>query len=248
LQKKYEKTLFIKTSGRWKNNMRNRKLFGILMISILMICLLTGCRDKVKNKYSSLDDLDIEVYEENVMARIKITDSYTKDNIKYFIFTTNVSGERKFTLSEEEYDKFIGLNNDAVDCTIWHIKSNEDIFQDKYKTVANGNLTCYNLKNYLDENIPGFGSYSYYVGYSYPIGIESACDLKFKYSDYCIDMNDYENEETVYVRSNIDICRYSFLGEKGYTDKEVQEYKEVIDKVSKETADACEMLIKMKEK
>ena len=50
------------------------------------------------------------------------------------------------------------------------------------------------------------------------------------------------------MRSNIDICRYSFLGEKGYTDKEVQEYKEVIDKVSKETADACEMLIKMKEK
>lgn len=228
--------------------MRNRKLFGILMISILMICLLTGCRDKVKNKYSSLDDLDIEVYEENVMARITITDLYTKDNIKYFIFTTNVLGERKFTLSEEEYDKFIGLNNDAVDCTIWHIKSNEDIFQDKYKTVANGNLTCYNLKNHLDENIPGLSSYFYYIGYSYPIGIESACDLEFKYSDYCIDMNDYENEETVYVRSNIDICRYSFLGEKGYTDKEVQEYKEVIDKVSKETADACEMLIKMKEK
>ena len=74
-----------------------------------------------KNKEIQRSASEITTSKENAMARITIDDSYKKAGVKYYEFYTDLTYNKKFTLSEEEYDKYIGAGNDAVDSTIYSL-------------------------------------------------------------------------------------------------------------------------------
>ena len=85
----------------------------------------------------------------NGEARICIEDTYTKAGVKYYVITTDGSGFSRFILSEDEYGEYIGLGNDAVDCTIYTLYCASDIYKDYYFLEDIGHLEATeNTKDY----------------------------------------------------------------------------------------------------
>lgn len=111
-----------------------------LLIIVLVLVLIAGAMVFLKKRgffckemvaYSGKDDMNFVHTAEKKLARVNIVDSYTKNGVKYLSFTTNVSGERRFLMTEDEYDKHFGKGNDAVDCTIWSLTEESDFTKEE---------------------------------------------------------------------------------------------------------------------
>lgn len=115
-----------------------------LLIIVLVLVLIAGAMVFLKKRgffckemvaYSGKDDMNFVHTAEKKLARVNIVDSYTKNGVKYLSFTTNVSGERRFLMTEDEYDKHFGKENDAVDCTIWSLRRKAILLRKRSKNM-----------------------------------------------------------------------------------------------------------------
>lgn len=202
------------------------------------ICLSKGLLDKEIMAYAGKEELDVKLEKENKLARIKIEDSYVKGGVKYLIFTTDVSRQRRFLMSEEEYDKHIGKGNDAVDCTIWRLTENNEVYRAKY--LGYPGIDC-------EDVIKGIQKIdvSWEYGGSDCVCVTSAYGKRFRCGDYCITLQCKEEGVVYYysfAENNMKIERYSFLGETDFTEEEVEEYKTLLDKAGKDIVEICRVL------
>ena len=205
------------------------KKYVFVLLSLIMATFLTGCNTKITDEYESVEDISVEHNSSNEMARITIKDEYTKDSIKYFVFTTNVSGDKKFTLSEADYDKYIGIGNNAVDCTIYNLKLNTTLLNYDGLIIPNSALptgsndyqtlwdTIDKIDN-VDANYPAIPSFY----------ISSAYGTDFTYGEYQI----YVPYKSKTMNEEINLRRCSFAGESDFTEEEIDDYKQIMDKVS----------------
>lgn len=107
----------------------------ILFMLILCMAFLTGCGDVGQKKHlkppAEITSADVDysiTVEEDVFGRVEIIDTYTLDGEKYFTFTTTLPHDNKErTLSATEYDKTIGLGNDAFTTDICRYEGKAEV-------------------------------------------------------------------------------------------------------------------------
>ena len=220
--------------------MRKKKLLSLILI-FCCIFMMTGCCDKVITSYSDNPKIKTEHTSENKVARITITDSYTKSGIKYYIFTTNVSGTRKFILSEKEYDEYIGLENDAVDCTIYYLSLQSEVCKYKYWLISKYKLPYNrgfgeNYFYYLDDllgNTPEIiEKTSYQIKKAYD---SSGNEVIFNedYPEYKILMDSNPEVDKEQINASMNLYRYSFVGENDFSKDDIAQYTDVMENVNK---------------
>lgn len=200
----------------------------LLAVIVSFFLIMDSIIPNVKSRilYENKDNITTKLSERHETARINITDTYTKSGIKYYIFTTDVSRNRTFTCSEEEYDKYIGLGNNAVDCTIYTLYCASDIYKDYYFLEDIGHLEA-------TENTKDYSFHSDIL--CSPYYIDSAYGKCFAYGDFCLDV---ENEEGWIIKNStwtteMRIQKYSFLGDTEFSEEELEKYKDLMDKVNK---------------
>lgn len=93
-----------------------------IILMLLLMFFVTGCGNKKFDLYQGSQDIKITRKSDSGTARINISDTYKKGGEKYFIFSTDITGEQEFTLSEKKYDEYIGNGNDAVDYTSYNMQ------------------------------------------------------------------------------------------------------------------------------
>lgn len=205
------------------------KKYVFVLLTLIITTFLTGCSTKITDEYRGIEDINVEHDFNNKTARITIKDEYTKDNVKYFVFTTDISDDKKFTLSEADYDKYIGNGNDAVDCTIYSLNLNTTLLNYDGLIIPNSALpgssndyqTLWNTIDKIDNvdaNYPAIPSFY----------ISSAYGTEFLCGEYAIEVP----YKTKTINEEISLCRYSFAGETDFTEEEIDEYKQIMDKVS----------------
>lgn len=216
------------------------------LAGVLKFFMRLGCFCKEVTAYSGKEDLKFVHTAESKLARVNIVDSYTKNGVKYLSFTTSVSGERTFLMSEDEYDKHFGKGNDAVDCTIWSLTERNVIYREKYyfysgiktkdvkaaiyKLCEPGDMEFRTPYNHLREIKVMVGNGVKFDDGDYDIqahfGVPWVDDMmSWKY--FCSVANDFSKQ------------RYSFLGESDFTTEEIEENKKAIDKVESDIVDIC---------
>ena len=67
-----------------------------------LMFFVTGCGNKKFDLYQGSQDIKITRKSDSGTARINFSDTYKKGGEKYFIFTTDITGEQEFTLSEKK--------------------------------------------------------------------------------------------------------------------------------------------------
>lgn len=231
-------------------------LFGV----ICCVFMMTGCCDKEIYNFKDDPNIKAEHTSEEEMARITIKDSYTKSNIKYYIFTTNVSGTSRFTLSEEDYDKFIGIGNDAVDCTVYSLKLQSEISEYRYLGFPKGGLPCsgseragYDLLDLMDDTSsivesgsgideilsPSSSRYFIYTAYD---GEGSEVDFTTHNQEYKIFVSSKSSKQEQ-ICSRMELYHYSFIGEEDFTKDEIDKYNDVMTTVNGDISDKIKQII-----
>lgn len=215
-----------------------KKLYFSVVV-FLMAFFMTGCIDTEVFAYSNKEDIVMETSFCEKMARIEITDTYTKNDMKYYVFETDISGDDTFTLSEEEYDKYIGLGNDAVDCTVYKLTCHSDVFSYNYHFgLPNGKLhdDCQVLWDLVSasENIRSYGSVVFGNDY---IHIYRTSGMEFNYGD-CILRCTCDNDRAD-VTVDVEISHYSFAGDTEFAKEDIDQYKEVLNNLYLELVGLC---------
>lgn len=216
------------------------------LAGVLKFFMRLGCFCKEVTAYSGKEDLNFVHTEESKLARVNIVDSYTKNGVKYLSFTTNVSGERTFLMSEDEYDKHFGKGNDAVDCTIWSLTERNTIYREKYYFYSGIKTKDVKAAMYKLRE-PGDMEFRIPYNHLREIKVMVANGVKFDDGDYDIqahfgvpwvdDMMSWKYFCS--VANDFSKQRYSFLGESDFTTEEIEEYKKAIDKVESDIVDIC---------
>lgn len=197
----------------------------IVLISLLALILsLAGCKDKNLYTYSNKDDIQVETYSVDTLARITIVDTYKKNDVTYYILQTNVSDDREWTLSEAEYDEIIGLGNDAIDCTVHYLKCNTKIISQSYSPFF-GSF----LENALSEALRKLGAKYHNLPST---SIKSIYDMKFNSGEYYFCTVNSNGAE--WIENKLTLKRYSFMGESSFTEEEINMYVLFMHKVASE--------------
>lgn len=186
----------------------------LLLVSGLMLGFILGGHIVFLN-YRDESDINITRDSHSDMAKIKIIDKYTKADGNYIEFTTDKTGAKKFLLSEEDYNKYIGKDCNAVDYTEYRVNL--------YTTI--GKISCRDYaKKYIQDN-KIYDIDSLPVIYDeYSIRVARVDDVKYDGFDVIVDFDDDFNY-------NVDMTlkHYSFLGETDFTDEELGVHKKNID-------------------
>lgn len=211
------------------------KKFNIILMLLLMF-FLTGCCNKKFDLYQGSQDIKITRKSDSGTARINISDTYKKGGEKYFIFTTDMTGEQEFTLSEKKYDEYIGNDNDAVDYTSYNIqfetslyKYRKNIFTSIYSNQDNTVEIINSLEKYPDIEVYKENETS--VTYS-SLYIKKYQDNRFNKTDYTVSSESDSKYFTGRSTERLNVTHYSFMGEHDFTDDEVNHYCKVMDEIS----------------
>lgn len=203
---------------------KNMGCLTFLIIAIMCIVSIVKLNESFKEVnvvYEDIENIDATNTTEKVIARIYIKDSYVMGGENYYIFTTSETGKKEFTLSETEYDQYIGIGNDAVEGY-------------EYKFVLESKLLYlpYNTNYWYNRHKHTCG----YVMADFTGGVneEGMTILAVDYSDYNTNLYGitikpkykYEGKNNALIMSESTMYRYSFLGEKAFTDEEIVTYKE----------------------
>lgn len=226
-----------------------------LLIIVLVWAFIAGAMEFLKKRgffckemvaYSGKEDMNFVHTEESKLARVNIVDSYTKNGVKYLSFTTSVSGERTFLMSEDEYDKHFGKGNDAVDCTIWSLTERNVIYREKYYFYSGIKTKDVKAAIYKRRE-PGDMEFRTPYNHLREINVMVGNGVKFDDGDYNIqahfgmpwveDMGSWKYFCS--VTNDFSKQRYSFLGESDFTAEEIEEYKKAIDRVESDIVDIC---------
>lgn len=220
----------------------------IIIIAVaLVVCKIAcevlvrlGYMSKEVTAYSNEDDLKIEHTKESKLARIHIVDSYTKGGEKYIVFKTDVSGWHQFTMSEQEYDKYIGLGNDAVDCTIWQLTADNVIYEEKY--IQHKGIKRKDIENGIGKSDISDILWHHNCGENSCIVVDRAYGKRFQEGTYYIDVLCGVQKGTnyySYIKNNLRVKRLSFLGKTDFSEDEIKEYKAALDKTGKKIVNIC---------
>lgn len=201
------------------------KKYILMVVTLVSLLVLAGCNDKETYTYSSKEDIQVEAYSVDKLARITIADTYKKNDVTYYVIQTDVSGDREWTLTEAEYDEIIGLGNDAIDCTVHYLKCNSKIISQSYHSLW-GSVLDIELSKVLSEFDVKYHTFP-------STGIKSIYDMKFNSGEYYIDTTQTAEEEL--VKSKLTLKRYSFVGESAFTEEEIDAYVEFMHKINSET-------------
>lgn len=155
-----------------------------------------------------------ETNETKELARLKIKDTYKKDGMRYYIFRSDISEDREFILSEEEWNKYIGYGNDAVDCNVYTLTMQGNIGTIKGFPNPSYTKQVYGIDD--SEMTDGLDD-----GARINIIVEATDDRTL-----------YKQTFDAYGR--ILIKRYSFVGEKDFSEKEIEEVKSQFELKAKE--------------
>lgn len=218
-----------------------KKIWLSAIVLLLMFCL-TGCGMEVVSAYTDLADIKTEVDSYDKMARIEIIDTYTKAGVKYYVFTTDISQNKKFTLSEAEYDKYIGLGNNAVDCTVYNLNCYSNVFLYKYFLFPDMDLYNYQSLWDIEDRIEHV-NFSGYVNEN-SVYVYTAYDLVFEHGDYritCGEDDDYREGDgrIKVVTTELDLNRYSFAGELAFSEEEINKYLQIMNDLNTEMVTQC---------
>ena len=184
---------------------------------------------------------DIERVSEQKTARISLIDTYQKQGVKYYVFKTDISGAIEFVLSEEEYDKYIGIGNDAVDCTVYKIFYKSLIFRKIDLLIKDE----YTLENFLEKMKMLKGIEAEKNPFDdKEISITRTNGKCFNYDEYNIFIENSRGLNSCHwIYSELSISKYSFMGEVDFTPKEVEEYQKTINWTDVHIKRLCEYFL-----
>lgn len=195
----------------------------VLILILICIILVEISEISTASKYNGIDSIDVSHTSEKTFIRIYIEDTYVMGGEKYYIFKTSETGETEFTLSETDYNKYIGEGNDAVEGYVYKLALESELlhFTNKISHISDKHLrictdALYNLNTESTGQVPlNDTDYKYYNTDLYSISITPELMHKIK--------------PNTIIMSELKICRYSFLGENDFTDKEITTFKEDFD-------------------
>lgn len=211
-----------------------KKNLTLLLILCTCIFLFTGCSDKEEYSYASAD-IVMEHTSNSGVARINITDQYTKAGKKYYIFTTDKTNEIYFILSEEEYDKYIGMGNDAVDYTAYTLNFDAPIVKYSYLFIPKNGLPVFHgsygtalSSSDLKALITQMDATKYTFDESYNIIFDPGMS---KYDSFYIYASEYEHNKCK-IGSHLEMQRFSFLGQNDFTEDDINNYYEIMNQTN----------------
>lgn len=209
---------------------------------ILFVTLFYYCRNGTKVvQYEDMEDIIVAYHtKESDVAKITIESTYVKDGETYYDFTTSVSGNSVYTFSQAEYNDTFGEGNTAVDCEVYKLKLEADVIG--YKSLLRSridNVDIVKMVDYMDNPYGFEYTYSYpFTYYDTMCHLFSASKMNTSSSYSCYSINNYASLREDLLAVGLLEYRYSFLGEKDFTDEEIIERKENVDKLSRYVLEA----------
>ena len=234
-----------KRDEKLRESIRERIPF-FLCLTVLLLILLSSLAIAVKSiinatiglesadfVYSKQEDIESVHEITETLAKITICDTYTKNNVLYYEFTTTATGSEVFTFSEDEYDALIGLNNDAIDCTTYTLTLSSPIIIYEQLSFFEENLLSMlkidDIISYQPERFSFEKEYVYRINgplnpryYNW----ELECLSFDKDRQYASVTLNTASISTDFLTSDFKVTRYSFLGEQDFTEDDVLFYKE----------------------
>lgn len=178
---------------------------SIIMILIIFAVSLILCSfgTKMNITYDGKESIEANCTSKKCVMRVSIEDSYTMDGENYYVLKTNETEDNKFVLSEKEYNKYIGIDNNAVEGYIYRLElKSELLFKPTYKLITSEYDEMTDEVDEID------------LCSEEPINLS----LTFEEANWI--------KENAIVTSEIAIYRYSFLGESDFTEKDIEIAKE----------------------
>lgn len=241
----------------WKDKIKSF-IFGaaifVLAVFITCILLLLALRDRSHNEkvvFANKEDIQTEITSCSQIARIHINGTYKKNDVKYYIFTTDISGDREFTLSEYEYDKYIGLDNNAVDCTVYTVSCYSDVYSLKnppFDFIKNStdlqnmlnnivNVSC-DTSYKVDNGKDVFHDFVFGSVKEYKAHINYADGMYFKNFIITVKRSINSSNRTD-ISCQTMVSRYSFMGENEFSKEEINQYIETMENLNTEIVKYC---------
>lgn len=221
---------------------------GVAFFAGFFLSKATYAETESKRNDMQYSASEITTSKENAMARITIDDSYKKAGVKYYEFFTDLTYNKKFILSEEEYDKYIGTGNDAVDSTIYSLDAKTVILSTEEMSFTErlkyGSFR--DLRNSI-ESIDGIELYpkdpfEYAHAPTQELSISHAFGQNFDRGEFTVNATFTKNSvlyEDVFISVNLNKKRYSFVGESDFSASEIAEDQDVYEKIISKVAEIC---------
>ena len=211
-------------------------MFGFL---IFFICVVIVWNVYISSLQTvSKDTIMINHEATEKMARITIKDEYVKNGIKYYIFTTDISGMTKFTMKESEYDEYIGLGNNAVDCTVYTLDIELPIYEysnytffSKLPDEIHGSVRLAKILNNTEHISVGVQATIFSESKAY---VKNAYDTEFYTNQYKISVQKIESSweflhNNRVINQEIHLKRYSFANETDFSEEEIDNYCKIAE-------------------
>lgn len=232
------------------------KAFTIVIIIVFIffmgLCfLISKFFSKPAVSYDSMDDIMVYNTESTEIARIEIVDTYTLAGENYYIFTTDLTGSEKFTLSESEYEEIIGAGNNAVECIVYELQIESNIYSYEYSVFPKHKLSDISDVAWIVSNCGYDEAFRNFAGLKSNEPVEKAYYLPdstiLKLPNYTgrdnntfyLYLEDNKNDNLVSLTSHLKVYKYSFLGESNFTEEEISKYKGLVDDISTRIAKGC---------
>ena len=138
-----------------------------LLVKVLVLCgliavmsgmiidtIYTSDKTSIVTEYKNTENIEVSTANSKETLRISIADTYTRDNVKYYVIETDEPEHPQFTLTETEYDKYIGVN-DIIDSQVYRLQLDSTICTGKYIYMANDECLEQALETFLRSQTAG---------------------------------------------------------------------------------------------
>lgn len=210
----------------------------IAAISGMIIDIIyTSDKTSIVTEYKNTENIEVNTANSKETLRISIADTYTRDNVKYYVIETDEPEHPQFTLTETEYDKYIGVN-DIIDSQVYRLQLDSTICTGKYIYMANDECLEQALEKFLAKH-EGMIEKNDPEGYETFVSGDTSWTIHtdfieenayFKLNSHC--GKNYFSKEYLKDTNVLEVKRYSFLGEKDFTEEDIKQCKELMDEMN----------------
>lgn len=217
--------------------MRKSILLCVLLVAVCAFSVLIYGNDELY-RYSDTSIIDVEHTSEFKVGKVEEIDRYTKGGIEYIEISTTATGNNVYAISEEEYDKYIGIGNDAFDCEVFYLYLLSKVFEYNHNIFGESDLEDIDidfLNEYAKEcnldykftTIPELGRDKTICVTSDGITIEI---------NFTSDMD--RSKDIIYT--SMEQTRYAVFGKEDFSEEEIGMYIRKMDEINKFILDAVD--------
>ena len=187
-----------------------QKMYGIGSFIIASV-IITSLGFQIYKAKEQPDNITANVVKTNKTLFVENKKVFKKEGESCVSFELD---GKSFILTENEYNKYVGADNDAVDTEIYTLKLSSDYVDTKI-------MWHNDRSSFVPKVLDSLGVANTYI----PDSVKSIYSLELEpFDSYTITYDELTHKLPQYS-SKGEIVRYSFLGQSNFTNDEIEEYK-----------------------